>query len=91
MFALALLAHTIKKLVTLRAFNMATETLDESAVIAQCKNIGLRGLAHMSEMTEQDAHKLRRWSKDRPRLFQIVLFGCQKVLESQRNEERAES
>ena len=67
---------------------MTTVTLDESTASAQCKSIGLKGLTHMSEMTEQDAHKLRRWSKDRPRLFQILLFGCQKVLESQRNKER---
>jgi hypothetical protein len=47
------------------------------------KAAGLKSLAQMSELTGERTDKLRRWHKDRPKLFNIVLFGCQKYLENQ--------
>lgn len=47
----------------------------------QAKKAGLDSLAQVSEMTEQSTEKLARWSRDRPRLFEIILQGCLKVLE----------
>ena len=49
----------------------------------QAQAVGLDSLRQVSELTGQDVEKLRRWSKDRPQLFKIVLFGCVKVIEYQ--------
>jgi len=50
----------------------------------QAQAVGLDSLRQVAEMTGQDVEKLRRWAKDRPRLFKIVLFGCQKVIEGEK-------
>ena len=52
----------------------------------QAKAAGLKGLAHMERLTGEPAEKLRRWHKDRPKLFEIVLFGCQKYLDKVKGE-----
>ena len=50
------------------------------------KAAGLKSLAQMSELTGERTDKLRRWHKDRPKLFNIVLFGCQKYLDKVKGE-----
>ena len=54
----------------------------------EAKAAGMKSLAHMAELTGEPAEKLRRWHRDRPRLFSIVLFGCQKVLENNKGNEQ---
>lgn len=45
----------------------------------EVKEAGLKSLAEMERLTGEPAEKLRRWHRDRPRLFKIVLFGCLKL------------
>ena len=51
------------------------------SVSTQVREAGLQSLAQMERITGEDATKLRRWAKDKPVLFKIVLFGCVKFLE----------
>ena len=42
----------------------------------QAKKVGLKNLKQVSEMTGQSIQTLSNWCKDKPELFDIVLFGC---------------
>lgn len=52
------------------------------AASKQAKEAGLKNLTEVSEMSKTPYRTLLDWHKTRPRLFQIILFGCAKVKES---------
>jgi hypothetical protein len=47
------------------------------------KELGLKSLVQVSEMTGQSSQTLINWYNDKPELFNIVLLGCviQKIKE----------
>ena len=47
------------------------------------KEAGLKSLSQMIELTGVARSTLEDWAISRPKLFKIIIFGCQKVLESQ--------
>lgn len=46
----------------------------------QAKASGLSGIKHLSELTGVSYQTLSNWSKDKPRLFNIVLLGAREAL-----------
>ena len=42
----------------------------------QAKELGLKPLTKVSELTGQSLQTLINWHKDKPELFNIVLLGC---------------
>ena len=46
----------------------------------QAKELGLKSLTQVSELTGQSLQILTNWFNDKPELFEIVLFGCKAKL-----------
>jgi hypothetical protein len=46
----------------------------------QAKELGLKSLTQVSELTGQSLQTLTNWFNDKPELFEIVLFGCKAKL-----------
>lgn len=46
----------------------------------QAKELGLKSLTQVSELTGQSLQTLTNWFKDKPELFEIVLLGCKEKL-----------
>jgi hypothetical protein len=42
----------------------------------QAKELGLKSLTQVSELTGQSLQTLTNWFYDKPELFNIVLIGC---------------
>lgn len=42
----------------------------------QAKELGLKSLTQVSELTAQSPQTLINWFNDKPKLFNIVLLGC---------------
>lgn len=42
----------------------------------QTKELGLKSLTQVSELTKQSPQTLINWFNDKPELFEVVLFGC---------------
>ena len=42
----------------------------------QAKAAGLKGLSEVSEITGVSLQTLDNWSKNKPKLFEIVIKGC---------------
>lgn len=42
----------------------------------QAKELGLKSLNQVSELTEQSLQTLINWHKNKPKLFDIILNGC---------------
>lgn len=42
----------------------------------ECKRAGLKSLAELSEMTETSVQTLNNWSKNKPKLFDVLLAGA---------------
>jgi hypothetical protein len=42
----------------------------------KAKELGLKSLAQVSELTGQSPQTLINWFNDKPELFNIVLLGC---------------
>lgn len=42
----------------------------------QAKELGLKSLTQVSELTGQSLQTLTNWFNDKPELFEIVLLGC---------------
>jgi len=53
----------------------------------QAKSVGLKSLTQVSEMSGVSLQTLFNWSKDKPKLFNIVLIGCNSRIDPV-NEER---
>ncbi len=49
----------------------------------QAKELGLKSLTQVSELTGQSLQTLTNWANDKPRLFNVVLIGCKELLKSQ--------
>ena len=43
---------------------------------SEAKELGLKSLAQVSELTEQSTQTLNNWFNNKPELFEIVLLGC---------------
>jgi hypothetical protein len=43
-----------------------------------CKQHGLKSFSQVSELTGIDLSTLKRWHKDKEKLFDIVILGCVK-------------
>ena len=42
----------------------------------KAKELGLKSLTQVSELTGQSLQTLTNWFKDKPELFEVVLIGC---------------
>jgi hypothetical protein len=42
----------------------------------QAKELGLKSLTQVSELTGQSLQTLTNWFNDKPELFNVVLIGC---------------
>ena len=42
----------------------------------QAKELGLKSLTQVSELTGQSLQTLTNWFNDKPKLFNVVLIGC---------------
>lgn len=42
----------------------------------QAKELGLKSLTQVSELTGQSLQTLTNWFNDKPELFSVVLLGC---------------
>jgi hypothetical protein len=42
----------------------------------QAKELGLKSLTQVSELTGQSLQTLTNWFNDKPKLFEIVIIGC---------------
>ena len=42
----------------------------------QAKELGLKSLTQVSELTGQSLQTLTNWFHDKPELFEVVLLGC---------------
>ena len=42
----------------------------------QAKELGLKSLTQVSELTGQSLQTLTNWFNDKPELFKVVLLGC---------------
>lgn len=42
----------------------------------KAKAVGLQSLTQVSEITGMGRNTLTNWSRDKPDLFQVVLYGC---------------
>jgi len=42
----------------------------------QAKELGLKSLTQVSELTGQSLQTLTNWFNDKPELFEVVLLGC---------------
>ncbi len=47
----------------------------------QAKELGLKSLTQVSELTGQSLQTLTNWFNDKPELFRIVLIGCKASLD----------
>tara|TARA_R110002020_G_scaffold100611_1_gene237702 strand:- start:153 stop:317 length:165 start_codon:yes stop_codon:yes gene_type:complete len=48
----------------------------------QAKELGLKSLTQVSDMTGQSAQTLTNWFYNKPYLFEIVLLGCKAQTEA---------
>ena len=46
------------------------------AASKQAKELGLKSLKQVSELTGQSPQTLINWHKNKPELFEVVLLGC---------------
>jgi hypothetical protein len=46
----------------------------------QAKELGLKSLTQVSELTGQSLQTLTNWFNDKPELFDVVLLGCKSKL-----------
>ena len=46
----------------------------------QAKDLGLKSLTQVSELTGQSLQTLTNWFNDKPELFNVVLLGCKAKL-----------
>jgi len=46
----------------------------------KAKELGLKSLTQMSELTGQSLQTLTNWFNDKPELFEVVLLGCKAKL-----------
>ena len=46
----------------------------------QAKELGLKSLTQVSELTGQSLQTLTNWFNDKPELFYVVLLGCKAKL-----------
>lgn len=51
------------------------------------KELGLKSLAQVAELTKQSPQTLDNWNKNKPELFEIVLLGCLKMVENMNKRE----
>lgn len=42
----------------------------------RCKQVGLKSLNELAELTGESVQTLNNWSKNKPQLFRIVLLGA---------------
>tara|TARA_R110000765_G_scaffold143226_4_gene244775 strand:+ start:270 stop:488 length:219 start_codon:yes stop_codon:yes gene_type:complete len=42
----------------------------------QAKELGLKSLTQVSELTGQSLQTLTNWFNDKPELYEVVLLGC---------------
>jgi len=56
----------------------------------QCKAAGLKSLVELSEITKVSIQTLNNWSKNKPTLFKIVVFGA-KILKDWAKKEDIET
>lgn len=42
----------------------------------QCKKVGLKNLNELAEGTGESVQTLNNWSKQKPKLFKVVLMGA---------------
>jgi len=42
----------------------------------QAKELGLKNLTQVSELTGKSLQTLTNWFNDKPELFEVVLLGC---------------
>ena len=49
----------------------------------QAKELGLKSLTQVSELTGQSLQTLTNWFNDKPKLFNVVLLGCIEELRSE--------
>ena len=42
----------------------------------KAKDLGLKSLTQVSELTKQSPQTLINWFNDKPELFEVVLLGC---------------
>lgn len=54
----------------------------------QAKAAGLKNLSQVSEITGQSLQTLRNWSINKPKLFAVVLKGCQQIKREMKDEKR---
>lgn len=47
----------------------------------KAKELGLKNLAQVSELTKQSPQTLINWFNDKPELFELVLLGCLSKIE----------
>ena len=46
----------------------------------QAKELGLKSLTQVSELTGQSLQTLTNWFNHKPKLFNVVLLGCKSIL-----------
>ena len=46
----------------------------------EAKELGLKSLTQVSQLTGQSTQTLTNWCNDKPELFKVVLLGCVKQL-----------
>ena len=51
----------------------------------QAKELGLKSLTQVSELTGQSLQTLTNWFNDKPELFEVVLLGCKAYITDIRN------
>ena len=42
----------------------------------QAKSMGIKSLVQVTELTGVSKETLSNWSRDKPKLFKVVLLGC---------------
>jgi hypothetical protein len=50
----------------------------------KAKELGLKSLTQVSELTGQSLQTLTNWFNDKPELFEVVLLGCKAKLDTGR-------
>ena len=54
----------------------------------QAKELGLKSLTQVSELTGQSLQTLTNWFHDKPELFNVVLLGCKSILSDNQQENK---
>lgn len=55
--------------------------MDELTPAQKAKDLGLKSLKQVSELSNTPLSTLHDWAKTRPKLFEVILLGCLKQTE----------